>query len=142
VQHFCVRQFEGKILGKTRIFFYQPDLNRFSQQLSHAAPHKATTQNHHPVALLLFDPCYIHQAGQVLVAGQKKGLILGQKLFFTAGDQRGDSPCNRNYPERKFRILFRNIFQFPVSQRRFLMNAGGHDLDLPLGHIDYVISGP
>ena len=27
---------------------------------------------------LLFDTGHVHQAGQILVAGQKKGLILGQ----------------------------------------------------------------
>ncbi len=94
------------------------------------------------MTLLLFNTRQAHQAGQVFTAGHKKGLVLGQQLVLTTGNQGSDPPRNGNYPKRKFTVLFRDIFQFAIGQRRFFMNASGHDLYLPFGDIDDLVAGP
>ena len=61
--------------------------------------------------------------------------------MLTTGNQGRNSPCNRHDPEWKLTVLFGDIFQFAIGQRRFFMNAGGHDLNLSFGHIDDFVAG-
>ena len=92
------------------------------------------------MALLLLNARHLHQLGQIFVAGHEKGLILRQELILPAGYDRRNSARNGNDPEWKIPMLAGNFFQASVCQRRCVMNAGGHDLNLSLGHIDDIVA--